>query len=101
MKKKYGEAHASNEHLQNLLARLQSELHFFQRSLDETAPAPDNTLTSYQQIYLDLLDRQRALLKEMNHHEEFDEELIRKYLSLIDIEEYKVREKLAQLVVST
>jgi CPA1 family monovalent cation:H+ antiporter len=30
----------------------------------------------------------------MNHREEFSEDLIRKYLSLIDIEEYKVRENL-------
>jgi CPA1 family monovalent cation:H+ antiporter len=30
----------------------------------------------------------------MNHHKEFDEELIRKYLALVDIEEFKLREKL-------
>jgi hypothetical protein len=41
-----------------------------------------------------LLEAQRKLLYEMNYKEEFDEEVIRKYLSLIDIEEYKVREKL-------
>ena len=29
----------------------------------------------------------------MNRSEEFDEELIRKYLSLIDLEEFKIREK--------
>lgn len=29
----------------------------------------------------------------MNRLFEFDEELIRKYLSLIDIEEFKIREK--------
>jgi len=29
----------------------------------------------------------------MNHHPEFDEELIRKYLSMIDLEEFKIREK--------
>jgi len=29
----------------------------------------------------------------MNRHAEFDEELIRKYLSLIDLEEFKIREK--------
>ena len=32
----------------------------------------------------------------MNHRAEFDEELIRKYLSLIDLEEFKIREKLIQ-----
>ncbi len=29
----------------------------------------------------------------MNRLSEFDEELIRKYLGLIDVEEYKIREK--------
>ena len=34
------------------------------------------------------------MLKEMNRKDEFDEELIRKYLALIDLEELKTREKL-------
>jgi CPA1 family monovalent cation:H+ antiporter len=32
----------------------------------------------------------------INHRAEFDEDLIRKYLSLIDLEEYKLREKIVQ-----
>jgi hypothetical protein len=44
-------------------------------------------------MYLQLLNRQRKLLYDMNQREEFDEELIRKYLGLIDLEEFKVREK--------
>jgi monovalent cation/hydrogen antiporter len=32
----------------------------------------------------------------MNHRAEFDEELIRKYLALVDIEEFKIREKQLQ-----
>jgi CPA1 family monovalent cation:H+ antiporter len=46
-------------------------------------------------VYLELLDHQRKLLNKMNHHKEFDEELIRKYLALVDIEEFKLREKLS------
>jgi CPA1 family monovalent cation:H+ antiporter len=41
-----------------------------------------------------IVKRQRKLLYEMNHRAEFDEDVIRKYLSLIDIEEFKLREKL-------
>lgn len=52
-----------------------------------------NSLAEYERIYLELLERQRKLLKEMNRSDEFDEELIRKYLSLIDVEEFEVREK--------
>ena len=40
-----------------------------------------------------MLDQQRRLLQKMNRLSEFDEDLIRKYLSLIDIEEFKIREK--------
>lgn len=39
-----------------------------------------------------MLEAQRKLLN-MNCLSEFDEELIKKYLSLIDVEEYKIREK--------
>jgi len=36
----------------------------------------------------------------MNGLSEFDEELIRKYLSLIDLEEFKIREKLLTIMPS-
>ena len=55
---------------------------------------PDgNSLDRYNKIYLEVLERQRTLLDDMNHSADFDEELIRKYLSLIDLEEFKMREK--------
>jgi len=38
-------------------------------------------------------EAQRRLLNKMNRLSEFDEELIRKYLSQIDVEEFKIREK--------
>ena len=44
-----------------------------------------------------ILDHQRKLLDQMNHKAEFDEELIRKYLALIDLEEFKVREKILEV----
>jgi len=53
----------------------------------------NNSFWKFLQIYLELLEEQRKLLYEMNTREEFDEELIRKYLVLIDLEEHKVREK--------
>jgi len=39
------------------------------------------------------LQQQRTVLDEMNGSDEFEEELIRKYLSVIDLEEFKIREK--------
>jgi CPA1 family monovalent cation:H+ antiporter len=51
-------------------------------------------MSNFQRIYLELLERQRDLLYDMNKRAEFDEDLIRKYLSLIDLEEFKIREKI-------
>jgi monovalent cation/hydrogen antiporter len=88
---KYGKEHVANEHFQNLLARMQLELHFFQQTLDGSSA--DNNRHVSQRIYLELLELQRSVLNEMNHRAEFDEELIRKYLSLIDLEELKLWKK--------
>ena len=89
---KYAKEREHNEHLDHLFRRLEMDL----RSLDHELVArnPDgNSLARYQAVYLEVLDQQRALLDEMNQSADFDEELIRKYLSLIDLEEFKMREK--------
>ncbi len=94
LQEKYGAERFQNEHLDNLLARLQIDLNFFQRDFEEFNSPSGNALANYQRIYLELLEQQRKLLNKMNSHAEFDEDLIRKYLSLIDLEEFKLREKM-------
>jgi Na+/H+ antiporter len=96
LQEKYGDDRIKNEHLDNLLARLQIDLNFFQDNFEDLNSTTENALSSYQRIYLELLEQQRNLLTDMNQRAEFDEDVIRKYLSLIDVEEYKVREKLLQ-----
>lgn len=59
-----------------------------------SAPVPGGSTAAYQQAYLELLAHQRDWLNELNQKAEFDEDLIRKYLSLVDIDELKIREKL-------
>lgn len=93
LEERYGQERERNEHLDNLVVRLQSELIFLEDNFNEDERAHKSSLDSYQEIYLALLERQRKLLDEMNHAGELDEELIRKYLSLIDIEELKFRER--------
>lgn len=93
LRERYGSERSHNEHLNSLYAKLQSDL----RSLDGHSHEPDNinqhAVSEYRNVYLELLDAQRQLLEEMNHSAEFDEELIRKYLSLIDLEEFTIRER--------
>lgn len=98
LEEKYDEERKQNEHLKNLFGRLQAEVNFFQQDRKELAGSNDNTLVSFQRIYLELLERQRQKLTDMNRRDEFDEELIRKYLGLIDMEEFKIREKTMQEV---
>lgn len=98
LEEKYTEMRKQNEHLNNLFARLQLDLSFFQQDFKELTDGTGNSLIDFQRIYLELLDRQRTLLANMNQRSEFDEDLIRKYLALIDIEEFKIREKLVQEV---
>ncbi|HEV8515874.1 MAG TPA: Na+/H+ antiporter [Cyclobacteriaceae bacterium] len=96
LEEKYSEDVRINEHVSNLQARLKIDLVYFDREIEEIKSSKENALVSFQQIYLSMLEHQRNLLDQMNHKAEFDEELIRKYLSLIDIEEFKIREKLQQ-----
>ena len=94
----YEEERTKNKHLDNLIERLNLDLTFFQQDLNKLTNSNGNALATFQHIYLDLLEQQRNLVVDMNRKAEFDEDLIRKYLGLIDMEELKVREKLlAQL----
>ena len=90
---KYGKWWPQNEHLKNLQARLQIDLKFLTSDQENTDNTREDSHGNYQRTYMELLDHQRKILTEMNRRAEFDEELIRKYLSLIDIEELKMREK--------
>ena len=93
LNQRYGNERSRNEHLKSLFAKLQSDL----RSLDGHSHEPDNEnqhfVTEYEAVYLELLETQRNVLEEMNRGSEFDEELIRKYLSLVDLEEFTIRER--------
>jgi len=96
LKEKYGEEHLANEHFQNLVAKLELEFNFFQQNRETQNHESAEARNNYQRIYLEMLDQQRKLLNEMNRRMEFDEELIRKYLSLVDLEELKLRERQLQ-----
>ena len=93
LEEKYHDERKQNEHLNNLFARMQLDMNFFQQDIKEIVNTPDNNVASFRRIYLELLERQREMLNEMNLRDEFDEDLIRKYLALIDMDELRIREK--------
>jgi Na+/H+ antiporter len=84
----------ANERVANLCQRLNIDLQLLRQGLDGTKNTQVNARVDYHHTYLELLERQRKWLGEMNRQSDFDEELIRKQLSLIDIEEYKIREEI-------
>jgi CPA1 family monovalent cation:H+ antiporter len=64
--------------------------------LDNIDHTKESSLKAFQGFYLELLEQQRKLLKDMNHRAEFDEDVIRKYLALVDVEEFKLHEKIVE-----
>lgn len=93
---KYDNGLSHNDHLDNLRSKLKTDLKLLSEELDHTNTTNESTRSDYHSIYLEVLEHQRTLLNHMNHRAEFDEELIRKYLALIDLEEFKTREKQVQ-----
>jgi len=100
LEERYNQDWLKNKHLENLRARLKIDGELLMSQLEESGNGKESALSDFQKIYLELLEQQRGLLNNMNHRMQFDEELIRKYLSLIDIEEYKLREKMGATWVS-
>jgi len=96
LEEKYSEDRFSNEHLSVLYEKLRTDMNFYNQEFEEINTPKDNALKSYQLIYLELLEHQRKLLTEMNRNADCNEALIRKYLSLMDLEEFKIREELLQ-----
>jgi monovalent cation/hydrogen antiporter len=94
IEEKYGGEKLKNEHLNILYEKLKNDMNFFNQEFEEINSSKGNSMKSYQGIYLELLEQQRSLLDKMNRSADCNEDLIRKYLSLIDLEEYKIREKL-------
>lgn len=94
LEEKYSRHLPENDHLKNLHQRLKTEVTFFNGRAEENDDKGQNGLQRFQRVYLELLEQQRKLLHEMNRRFEFDEEVIRKYMALTDVEEFKLREKL-------
>jgi monovalent cation/hydrogen antiporter len=93
LEEKYGEEKYINQHLRILYEKLKNDLHFYNQNFGEITSKEGNSLKNYRDIYLELLQHQRELLKKMNISIDCNEELIRKYFSLIDLEELKIRER--------
>jgi monovalent cation/hydrogen antiporter len=93
LEEKFIEESSRNEHISSLKSRFKTEMDSVNRDLTGTDNNSQTVKDEFQKVYLDILQNQRNLLDNINHNSEFDEELIRKYQLLIDMEEYKLHEK--------
>ncbi|MET0636745.1 MAG: Na+/H+ antiporter [Chitinophagaceae bacterium] len=91
---RYNDEWADNNFLKNLHATYSLGLQYYDARLNHNMGTLGELQAGYQQVYLELLEQQRLTLIRLNSETELDDELIRKYLSLIDLEEYKLREKI-------
>ena len=80
--------------IHNLRDRLHMELNAFSAELEEADRSQASGYKAFLETYIGMLDHQRQYLDYINTHATCDEDLIRKYQSLIDIEEFKVRSKI-------
>lgn len=82
-----------NRLLETLQTRLRAETDLLVATLAAEAnndEATEHLLHDYRQVYLSLLDEQRSMLHSLNKKSEVDESIIRKYLTLLDIEQEKL-----------
>jgi Na+/H+ antiporter len=83
---KYGEQLAGNTSLQQLQIR-------FENDQTQCDPEFDCEQEEYRIIHFAMLDKQREILLELNKDPLIDEDIIRKYQGLLDLEEEKLRSR--------
>ncbi len=93
IEKNYSRELKQNQFVTNLHARVKTELTFFNEEIHHKHHGDKTDFQHYQAIYLNLLEEERKLLTSINCENDFEEELIRKYLSLMDVEELRTRER--------
>lgn len=83
---------ATNTLLQSLETRLQAEIDLLgnNHGTSENLDGSKDFIPHYQTVYLELLNEQRNLLHNLNRKAEVNDSIVRKYLSLLDIEQEKL-----------
>ncbi|RAJ06535.1 CPA1 family monovalent cation:H+ antiporter [Chitinophaga skermanii] len=92
LKEEHAEDIAKNELLQNLEKQLSMDTRLL-GELQEVCEEGNTAHTLYcnfQEVYLGLINEQRQLLLHLNRKAEFEEHIIRKFQTLLDIEEEKL-----------
>lgn len=84
----------SNELLHNMKDRLESELAYVDNRTNRTADESITAKEHYQAVFKAVIDTQRDVLQKLNKKPEFEEDVIKKYVAQLDLEEEKLRQQL-------
>lgn len=87
LNEKYREHVASNELLQSLKTKLET----LQQDPVPDDKNPRSAHKAFRKVFSEVIREQRELLRKLNKKEEVDEEIIRKHIALLDLEEEKMR----------
>nr|MBA4168049.1 cation:proton antiporter [Chitinophagaceae bacterium] len=92
LRDKYGKEYQENPWLLSLESRYQGDLDML-GSTDASSKGKNNVAhyKNYRRIALDLLEAQRELLQKLNKRDDLDEDIIKKFHTLLDMEEEKIR----------
>jgi Na+/H+ antiporter len=90
---RHAEAREKNPYVSNLYEKLRTDIALYDQQHQSGVHQDPDVLREYRAIYLEMLEEQRKWLSYINRSTELSDELIRKHLALLDMEEYKVREK--------
>jgi CPA1 family monovalent cation:H+ antiporter len=82
--------------LQNLRINIENELRLLTTQVPSEIEASPENGRRYHTIVTELIQHKRELLHKINRKEEFDEELVRKYLTQLDLEEEKLRQRFGE-----
>ncbi|MVM34853.1 Na+/H+ antiporter [Spirosoma sp. HMF4905] len=85
----YAEESGSNELVENLKNRMESDLHQTKRHLDSLESDGEN-VAQYNEIMTDIIKVKRDELHRLRSKQEFDDEVIRKEEARMDLEEEKL-----------
>ncbi|MBT1689478.1 Na+/H+ antiporter [Dawidia soli] len=85
-----------NMPLQNLRTTVQNDLRFLAAQVSPERDVSADSGHRYHTIVTELIQHKRELLHKINRKEEFDEELVRKYLTQLDLEEEKLRQRFGE-----
>lgn len=91
---KYKDEVDKNELLQSLKLRLESDIKFLDNlnQHEQSEKAEQDLIISYKEIFSKIINEQRQLLRKRNKKAEVDEEVIRKHLAQLDLEEERLRQ---------